>query len=84
VLELAIEDSSQRPADAAVKLVSLSCNGDLRSAINSLQLLCTGRTLQTLKKRKTGKEERRGRATGKGSRGGRGGRVDVSEEVRAA
>ncbi|BEJ12354.1 hypothetical protein CspHIS471_0208140 [Cutaneotrichosporon sp. HIS471] len=84
VLELAIEDPSQRPAPAAVQLIGLTCNGDLRSAINSLQLLCTGRTLQTLKKRKTVKQEKRGRATGKGSRGGRGAKVDVSEEIRAA
>ncbi|GMK55142.1 hypothetical protein CspeluHIS016_0201980 [Cutaneotrichosporon spelunceum] len=84
VLELAIENTSQRPAPDAVQLIALTCNGDLRSAINSLQLLCTGRTLQTLKKHKTGKDGKRGRATGKGSRGGRGAKVDVSEEVRAA
>ncbi|CAK9784093.1 hypothetical protein CC85DRAFT_268159 [Cutaneotrichosporon oleaginosum] len=84
VLEQAIEDPAQRPSPAAVQLLGLSCNGDLRSAINSLQLLCTGRSLKTLKRRKTGKQENRGRATGKGSRGGRGAKVDVSEEVRAA
>lgn len=67
-----------------MQLIGLSCNGDLRSAINSLQLLCTGtNNMLKGKKRKTGKEEKRGKAVGRGSRGGRGAKVDVSEEIRA-
>lgn len=84
VLSIAIEDPDLRPAAGVVQLIGLSCNGDLRSAINSLQLLCTGAALQSAKKRKTGKEAKRGKATGRGARGGRGAKIDVSEEIRAA
>lgn len=81
VLGLAISDPAKRPSPGAVQLISLSANGDLRSAINSLQMLCSGSVLKN-KKRKTG--ESREKATGRGSRGGRGTKVDVSDEIRAA
>ncbi|KAL7424215.1 RFC checkpoint protein Rad17 [Cryptotrichosporon argae] len=71
--------SAKRPSTQAVQLIALSSNGDLRSAINSLQLLCTKSTTDT----KRLKTEANGKAAGKGARGGKGGRLDVSPDLRA-
>ena len=64
----------------------MTSNGDLRSAINSLQLLCA-RQLGggTGRKRKKRDEEEGGskKKRGKGSRGGKGAKLDVSEDLRA-
>jgi cell cycle checkpoint protein len=82
VLELAIDDPASRPPSGAVQLIALSSNGDLRSAINSLQVLCSGDALRV--KGGTAKKQRTAPARGRGSRGGRGARVVVSDEIRAA
>lgn len=72
-----------RPSLGAVQLIGMSANGDLRSAINSLQVLCSGDQFKKAKRSKKS-DAKRGKATGRGSRGGRGAKVDVSEEIRAA
>ena len=67
--------------DPNLHLIAATCNGDLRSAINSLQMLKTGiqkkrkapPTIQEVKKLK-----------GKGSRGGKGSKIAADEEVRIA
>ncbi|WVF71982.1 hypothetical protein IAT40_006793 [Kwoniella sp. CBS 6097] len=94
VLQTAIPRALDRPSQSTVQLIAQSSHGDLRSAINSLQLLCAKRTGNT-KKRKTrdGDDEsdeepgsKKGRqkvGVGKGSRGGKGGKLDVSRELRA-
>jgi cell cycle checkpoint protein len=85
VLSLAIGPNDQ-PPNSAVQLVALSCNGDLRSAINSLQMLCTyGRDRGASKKRKFGQDAggTNGKKSGKGSKGGRGAKLNVSEELRS-
>lgn len=82
VLGLAISDPDKRPSPGAVQLIAHSSNGDLRSAINSLQLLSSGTVLKK-KKRKSG-DLRESKASGRGSRGGRGAKIDVSDDIRAA
>ncbi|TXT13660.1 hypothetical protein VHUM_01027 [Vanrija humicola] len=84
VISLAIPDAAKRPSPGAVQLIAQSSHGDLRSSINSLQVLCTGSALKSSKKRKTDGDGKPSKATGRGSRGGKGAKIDVSEEIRAA
>ncbi|WWC89761.1 uncharacterized protein L201_004687 [Kwoniella dendrophila CBS 6074] len=87
VLQNAIPRAVDRPSQATVQLIALSSNGDLRSAINSLQLLCGGKKEIKGKKRKSkdtddenaGESKKRG----KGSRGGKGAKLEVSRDLRA-
>lgn len=89
LLVQAVPEASQRPSAAAVQLIALSSNGDLRSAINSLQLLCSQRRVEAkAKKQKKGEEDgssesSKRRLSGKGSRGGKGAKLDVSSDLRA-
>ena len=70
-----------------MQLIALSSNGDLRSAINTLQMLCsqTNAVVKNGKKRKRINGEVNGdeKRSGKGSRGGRGGKLAVSEDLRS-
>jgi cell cycle checkpoint protein len=77
-------------ATPSLQLIAVTCNGDLRSAVNSLQLLST-----QSKKRKAPTSEttdsqagvpwtKRLKAKGKGSRGGKGAKLQVDDELRAA
>lgn len=90
VISLTPLPPAQRPVKATLQLIAQSSNGDLRSAINSLQLLCGGRKHgdkdKVGKKRKEREEEvasAKGRGKGRGSMGGRGAKLDVSFELRA-
>ncbi len=89
VLQQAIPQANRRPPASAVQLIVLTSNGDLRSAINSLQLLCSRKLgPPAAKKRKTrdeddGSTSSKRRFHGKGSRGGKGAKLDVSEDLRA-
>lgn len=89
VVALAIPVVAERPPDSALQLIALSCHGDLRSAINSLQMLCSQRGSLKGKKRKRAKgdeaDDDAGPVSkrGKGARGGRGARVDISDDLRA-
>ncbi|EIW70024.1 hypothetical protein TREMEDRAFT_30228, partial [Tremella mesenterica DSM 1558] len=85
VLDQAIPDVKQRPPHSAVQLIALSANGDLRSAINSLQMLCGQNTRLTGNKRKRKNRDigSGSSKTGRGSRGGKGARIDVSDDLRA-
>ena len=83
VLSLAIPSISKRPLQSAIQLIALSCNGDLRSAVNSLQLMCS-RSLTDFKKRKRiAEDELKPKKKGLGSHGGKGMKVDVSDDLRA-
>jgi len=67
--------------DPNLHLIAATCNGDLRSAINSLQMLKTG----IQKKRKAPPTMRDvKKLKGKGSRGGKGSKIAADEEVRIA
>lgn len=89
VLALAIPVLAERPPDSALQLIALSCHGDLRSAINSLQLLCSQRGSLKGRKRKRARGDGEDddiepvRKKGKGSRGGKGSKVDISDDLRA-
>ncbi|WWC69257.1 uncharacterized protein I206_103195 [Kwoniella pini CBS 10737] len=89
VLQTAVPRALDRPSHATVKLIALSSNGDLRSAINTLQMLCSGRKEVKGRKRKAMGEdeedqsESRKRGGGKGSRGGKGAKLDVNKDLRA-
>lgn len=79
---MAIKNPAMRPPPGAIQLIAQS-NGDLRSAINSLQMLSSGKSLRALaKKRKV--DTPRAKAVGRGSRGGKGAKVDLGDDVRAA
>jgi cell cycle checkpoint protein len=80
IIPLAYPKGVARPPPEALQLIAQSSNGDLRSAVNSLEFLAT----QMIPKA-TGKTKASGGAkkTGKGSRGGRGAKIDASEQVRA-
>jgi cell cycle checkpoint protein len=69
----------------SVQLIALSCNGDLRSAINSLQLLCT-RNMQSTNDRaksRRRREEDESAIKEKRVRMSKKAKLDVSEELRA-
>ncbi|ORY20600.1 Rad17 cell cycle checkpoint protein-domain-containing protein [Naematelia encephala] len=88
VLSIAVPNLSHRPPSSAIQLIALSCNGDLRSAINSLQLLCSDRSAVVGKKRKNRNDDDETspsvrKSSGKGSRGGKGSKLNVSEDLRA-
>lgn len=76
----------------SLQLIAITCNGDLRSAVNSLQLLGTQSKKPKLasggaKDAQTGVSWSRRLQTkgkGKGSRGGKGAKLDVDDELRAA
>ena len=88
------EHNSTRPKNAQLAggandpnlhLIAATCNGDLRSAINSLQMLKTG--IQKKRKVPPTMEEvmgERKKLKGKGSRGGKGSKIAADEEVRIA
>jgi cell cycle checkpoint protein len=88
-VQQAVPKVSDRPPASALQLIAMTSNGDLRSAINSVQLLCS-RQIKGLKKRKVreGESEEDGKTRqknggGKGSRGGKGGKLNVSDDLRA-
>jgi cell cycle checkpoint protein len=70
--------------DPNLHLIAATCNGDLRSAINSLQMLKTG--IQKKRKSLPSMDELmdRKRPKGRGSRGGKGSKIAADEEVRIA
>ena len=90
ILSLAMPQAALRPPKSALQLIAMTSNGDLRSAVNSLQMLCNRALLVQGKKRK-GEEldddrARRGSGSarsGRGSRGGKGAKLEVSESLRA-
>jgi cell cycle checkpoint protein len=87
VIQQAVPRPADRPPTSALQLIAMTCNGDLRSAINSLQLLCS-RQLKGAKKRKVRDEEEeeagtKRKGSGRGSRGGKGARLDVGDDLRA-
>jgi cell cycle checkpoint protein len=68
IVERAIPDPTHRPSRETLNLISQSCNGDLRSAINSLEMMCKSKGAGVLTRSGTGGVKR-----GKGSKGGKGG-----------
>ncbi|KAK4685335.1 cell cycle checkpoint protein, partial [Tremellales sp. Uapishka_1] len=90
VVQLAIPLPKNRPSASTLQLLAHTSNGDLRSAINSLQLLCKrsiGPGVKSGSKRKNREEDdeeeaRTAKRTGKGSRGGKGAKLDVSRDLR--
>jgi cell cycle checkpoint protein len=76
--------------DPNLHLIAATCNGDLRSAINSLQMLKTGLRLGGAKKKRLplGREEIiqdiKKPVKGRGSKGGKGAKIEADEGVRAA
>ncbi|WVQ78580.1 hypothetical protein IAT38_000666 [Cryptococcus sp. DSM 104549] len=93
VLQIAIPKAADRPAKSTLQLIALTSNGDLRSAINSVQLLCTERKAAVKHSRKRKAKDlddmelsqgsQKSSAKGRGSRGGRGSKLDVGDEMRA-
>ena len=83
VLDAALTDPSRRPPSSALQLIALTSNGDLRSAINSLQLLCSRERGEKGKKRKALSDMGGAKKKGKGSRGGKGAKLDISDDLRA-
>jgi cell cycle checkpoint protein len=83
ILQQAVPEVSMRPPASAIQLIALTSHGDLRSAINSLQLLCSRELGHKGHKRKKKDEEGGVKKKGKGSRGGRGAKVDISDDLRA-
>jgi cell cycle checkpoint protein len=79
--------------DPNLHLIAATCNGDLRSAINSLQMLKTGLRLDIAS---AGSKRKRiplggdeigsvvNKVKGRGSRGGKGAKLEADEGVRAA
>lgn len=76
--------------DPNLHLIAATCNGDLRSAINSLQMLKTGLKLGGAKGKRlpTRRDEIvadiKKSVKGRGSKGGKGAMIDADEGVRAA
>lgn len=91
VLSLALPKGTNPPPTSAIHLIALSANGDLRSAINSLQMLCSRKLPKESKKRKSEevnegprkKGAGAGAASKKGLKGGKAAKVDASDELRA-
>lgn len=93
VLELARKTNDfDPPAATALQLVALTSNGDLRAAINSIQLLCTHGQARddgdgaNGKKRKGAKSERgasKVAVVGKDARGWVKSKLDVPKSIRA-
>ncbi|RSH93942.1 Cell cycle checkpoint protein rad17 [Saitozyma podzolica] len=93
VLSLALPKGTTPPSTSAIHLIALSANGDLRSAINSLQMLCSRKLPKESKKRKSDEMDEGARNKGagagvgagskKGLKGGRAAKVDASDELRA-
>jgi cell cycle checkpoint protein len=83
VLDAALTDPATRPPTSALQLIALTSNGDLRSAINSLQLLCSRERGDKGRKRKARTDMGPPKKKGKGSRGGKGAKLDVSDDLRA-
>lgn len=89
VLELASKTVDfEPPTAAALQLVCLTSSGDLRSAINSIQMLCTHTAVQAAKgrKRKNNTKEAGGRKTavvGKDARGWVKSKLDIPDDIRA-
>jgi cell cycle checkpoint protein len=77
----AFTDVKSRPSQEFIQLIAHSANGDLRSAINSLQFLSrSGNSRNAITS--TSNALVSGKKTGKGSRGGKGTKLKGSEEVR--
>lgn len=76
IIPLAYPKAASRPPPEALQLIAQSCNGDLRSAVNSLEFLAA----QTIPKAHKAEGPKK---SGKGSRGGRGAKIEASEHVRA-
>lgn len=80
IAALAFPDVKSRPSQDTIQLIAHTANGDLRSAINSLQFLSrSGELGNGLNAKAAGP---RIKASGKGSRGGKGARINSSEEVK--
>jgi cell cycle checkpoint protein len=76
---LAFPDAKSRPSQDAIQLIAHTANGDLRSAINSLQFLSRGDQGYGLNAKAANP---RAKASGKGSRGGKGAKLNTSNEVK--
>ncbi|ODO10847.1 hypothetical protein I350_01446 [Cryptococcus amylolentus CBS 6273] len=93
ILTLSPLPTASHPAKATLQLICQSSNGDLRAAINSLQMFCGGRgKIPNGRGAARGQGKGRGqkdeghvvvKRKGKGSMGGKGGLLDVSPELRA-
>lgn len=94
-MSLGVPGTGWRPPKSALQLIALTSNGDLRSAVNSLQMLCNRANVEQGKKRRgkgkdslnedsgpSGSSPMRS-AFGRGSRGGRGAKLEVSDSLRA-
>lgn len=77
---LAFPDDKSRPSQNSIQLIAHTANGDLRSAINSLQFLSRSSEPSNGLNAKGAKP--RGKVSGKGSRGGKGAKFKTSEEVK--
>ena len=95
VVSLAVPSTGWLPPTPALQLIALTSNGDLRSAVNSLQMLCnranveqekgkngTGKGSLINPRRLAGTSQMR-TASGRGRRGGKGAKLDVSDSLRA-
>lgn len=79
---LAFAEARSRPSQELIHLIAHSANGDLRSAINSLQFLSrSGNSRNAITS--TSSASVSGKKTGKGSRGGKGTKLKGSEEVKS-
>lgn len=78
---LAFPDTKSRPSQDSIQLIAHTANGDLRSAINSLQFL--SRNGEQGHGLNTQGANPRIKASGKGSRGGKGAKINTSNEVKA-
>jgi cell cycle checkpoint protein len=90
VLELARQDVNyEPPTAAALQLIALTSNGDLRSAVNSVQMLCTQAAAAMNgngKKRKGAAGNggsRKVAVLGKDARGWIKAKLDVPKDIRA-
>ncbi len=77
IIPLAFPVPSTRPSNDTLQLIAGTSNGDLRSAINSLQFMSHGSGTE-LSKPADGPKKK-----GKGSRGGAGGKISGSKSLRA-